>query len=398
MDIGLRRVIPGFRVSTYLEREAFAAAHLVEKIQRGLLDDAPVWDDLSDFPYEAFAGQVDLAFGGLTCQPHSSAGKRKGGGDGRFLFSIWLDGLALMRPRQVFIENVPGLLTSRMPDRSLCIRWIFNRLEEIGYRVEDGKGQPLCGLFSAAECGAPHRRQRLFILAQLAHPGRVDLAGRPPIQRPHGDNAPERHQETGDDPRCCEVAHTKDADWRPGNGGSQEESGAYGEWRQRSVGGGQTMAGPLSSRQPQPERRISDERGWTGDGGKRLGYAESGGEMPTEQQGRLQSPVAASEGMADPQYTQATCEWNGGNGDDGRLWQQTALHWPGFVSQPGQPQYGWEPPRTIPPQRRLGGGTDGHARRVDTNTDRLGMLGNSCYAPTVALAYHTLNERLNEKL
>jgi DNA (cytosine-5)-methyltransferase 1 len=63
-----------------------------------------------------------------------------------------------MRPRCILIENVEGLLTSLMPDGTLCIRWTLERLERMGYRVASG-------LFSAEECGAPHIRKRVWILA-----------------------------------------------------------------------------------------------------------------------------------------------------------------------------------------------------------------------------------------
>ena len=82
----------------------------------------------------------------------------RGGGDERFLFDDWLQGLQQMRPRCILIENVEGLLTSKMPDGTLCIRWTLERLERMGYRTASG-------LFSAEECGAPHIRKRVWILA-----------------------------------------------------------------------------------------------------------------------------------------------------------------------------------------------------------------------------------------
>ena len=63
-----------------------------------------------------------------------------------------------MRPRCILIENVEGLLTSQMPDGTLCIRWTLERLERMGYRTASG-------IFSAEECGAPHIRKRVWILA-----------------------------------------------------------------------------------------------------------------------------------------------------------------------------------------------------------------------------------------
>ena len=158
IGIGLKSVVGDLRTIAYVEREAYAVANLVSKIEAGRLDAAPIWSDLLDFPYGKFRGVVDIATAGIPCQPHSHAGLRKGGGDERFLFNDWLTGLQQMRPRCIFIENVEGLLTSRMPDGTLCIRWTLERLERMGYRTASG-------IFSAEECGAPHIRKRIWILA-----------------------------------------------------------------------------------------------------------------------------------------------------------------------------------------------------------------------------------------
>lgn len=166
IDLGLRRVF-GDRIRTiaYVERESYAASNLLAKMEEERLDAAPICTDVTRFPYRKFRGLVDIAHGGVPCQPHSCAGKRGGGADERFLFDDFIDGIAVMQPRVVFIENVPGLLTSRMPDGTLCVRYVLRRLEEVGYRVEDNQGRPCLDLFSAEEEGAPHRRKRVFILA-----------------------------------------------------------------------------------------------------------------------------------------------------------------------------------------------------------------------------------------
>ena len=158
IGLGLRSVVQNLRTIAYVEREAYAAANLASKIEEGRLDAAPIWADLLDFPYGKFRGLVDIASAGIPCQPHSHAGLRKGGGDERFLFDDWLTGIQQMRPRCILIENVEGLLTSKMPDGTLCIRWTLERLERMGYRTASG-------LFSAEECGAPHIRKRVWILA-----------------------------------------------------------------------------------------------------------------------------------------------------------------------------------------------------------------------------------------
>ncbi len=164
IGIGLKSVVRNLRTIAYIEREAYAVANLAAKIEAGRLDAAPIWSDLLDFPYGKFRGLVDIATAGIPCQPHSHAGLRKGGGDERFLFDDWLTGLQQMRPRCILIENVEGLLTSQMPDGTLCIRWTLERLERMGYRTASG-------IFSAEECGAPHIRKRVWILAYADNSG-----------------------------------------------------------------------------------------------------------------------------------------------------------------------------------------------------------------------------------
>ena len=202
IGIGLARAIPTLRTIAYCEREAFAVANMAAKIEAGFLDAAPIYADLRDFPYAEFHGLVDIAAAGIPCQPHSHAGKRKGGADERFLFDDWLKGLELMQPRYILIENVEGLLSSKMPDGSLCIGWTVERLEAMGYRVE-------AGIFSAEECGAPHRRKRVFILAHNQRQRVEEQRGEEPSkQKQH----PVRNT-------CCDVWPARPGqqqyDWEP---------------------------------------------------------------------------------------------------------------------------------------------------------------------------------------
>jgi DNA (cytosine-5)-methyltransferase 1 len=160
IGLGLRRCIPNLRAVAYCEREAFAVANLVAKMESGHLDAAPIFADVGDFPWGRFsrimAGGI-LSFG-WPCQPVSTAGKRKGTEDERWLFDIIADGISIMRPGILFAENVEGLLSARMPDGSSVFGHCVERLERLHYRVA-------AGLFSAEECGASHRRKRVFILA-----------------------------------------------------------------------------------------------------------------------------------------------------------------------------------------------------------------------------------------
>jgi DNA (cytosine-5)-methyltransferase 1 len=160
IGLGLQRCIPNLRAVAYCEREAFAIANLVAKMENGFLDSAPIFADVRTFPWSSFtrlmAGGI-LSFG-WPCQPVSVAGQRKAVDDERWLFDIIADGIAIMQPGMLFAENVEGLLTARMPDGSSVFGHCIERLERLHYRVT-------AGIFSASEVGAPHQRKRIFILA-----------------------------------------------------------------------------------------------------------------------------------------------------------------------------------------------------------------------------------------
>jgi site-specific DNA-cytosine methylase len=172
IGLGLRRCIPNLRAVAYCEREAFAIANLVAKMENGLLDSAPVFADVRTFPWSSFtrlmAGGI-LSFG-WPCQPVSVAGQRKAVDDERWLFDIIADGIAIMQPGMLFAENVEGLLTARMPDGSSVFGHCIERLESLHYRVT-------AGIFSASEVGAPHQRKRIFILANRIGAGWEGFTG-----------------------------------------------------------------------------------------------------------------------------------------------------------------------------------------------------------------------------
>jgi len=139
------------RVIAYVEIEAFAIANLVEKMESGKLDPAPIWTDLKTFPSEIFSGKVDLITGGYPCQPFSQAGKRKGAEDERHLWPYIRKHIQAIKPNRCFFENVEGHI-------SLGLSTVISDLAEDGFRTA-------WGIFSAREVGAPHQRKRVFIMA-----------------------------------------------------------------------------------------------------------------------------------------------------------------------------------------------------------------------------------------
>ena len=151
IELGLERAGVSLQPIAYVEREAFAAANLVAKIEAGKMAEAPIWTDVKTFPYSDFYGRVDIMLAGYPCQPFSAAGQRKGEADERHLWPYIANGIAACQPRLIFAENVEGHLT-------LGLKNVFEDLGRMGYSYK-------AGLFSAEEVGASHRRKRLFWLA-----------------------------------------------------------------------------------------------------------------------------------------------------------------------------------------------------------------------------------------
>lgn len=164
IDLGLSRVLPDLRTIAYCEREAFAVANLLSKIEQGALDSAPIWTDLKSFPWSDFRGLVDILSGGYPCQPFSKAGLRRGKEDPRHLFPWILEGISIMRPGYCFFENVEGHIERGLQD-------VLGDLEREGYETA-------WGMFTAEEVGYPHQRRRVFILAKLPDTDCIRLSNR----------------------------------------------------------------------------------------------------------------------------------------------------------------------------------------------------------------------------
>jgi len=157
IDLGLQSAL-GIESVGYIERDAFAAAILMARMEEQALDVAPIWDDLESFDSTAWSGCVDILSAGIPCQPFSYAGKHGGTEDERWL---WPDIRRISEncgASQIFIENTPGLIQRGLYE-------ILHDLAEMGYSAE-------WGLFNASDSQAPHKRQRVFL---LAHRESIDI-------------------------------------------------------------------------------------------------------------------------------------------------------------------------------------------------------------------------------
>jgi DNA (cytosine-5)-methyltransferase 1 len=105
---------------------------------------------------DRFDSSTTFVSGGLPCQPVSQAGRRLGSKDERYLFDELGRILQASEARpQLWLENVRGLLHKR--HRVMFSRFL-RRLAELGYDVQ-------WHCVRASDAGAPHRRERVFLLA-----------------------------------------------------------------------------------------------------------------------------------------------------------------------------------------------------------------------------------------
>uniref|UniRef100_A0A6H1ZED5 DNA (cytosine-5-)-methyltransferase n=1 Tax=viral metagenome TaxID=1070528 RepID=A0A6H1ZED5_9ZZZZ len=111
--------------------------------------------------------KIDLLTGGFPCQPFSTAGKRKGTTDDRYLWPEMLRVIQEFEPTWVVAENVRGLLTI---ESGMVFEQVLTDLEGKGYEV-----QPL--IIPACAINAPHRRDRVWIIAKHTKGKFGDLCG-----------------------------------------------------------------------------------------------------------------------------------------------------------------------------------------------------------------------------
>lgn len=142
------------RTVCHVERDGYAAAVLVARMEDKALDQAPVWDCIESFDGKPWRGMVDIVTAGYPCQPHSVAGKRLGADDDRNLWPEVARAIGEVQPHFAFLENVPGAMRFTYDE-------VIPDLRHMGYEVA-------AGLFSAEECGADHQRARLFVFGALA--------------------------------------------------------------------------------------------------------------------------------------------------------------------------------------------------------------------------------------
>jgi DNA (cytosine-5)-methyltransferase 1 len=151
LDLGIGLAIPGARTVCFVEREYPVCEVLEARMEEGAIEYAPIHSDLRSFDGEEWRGRVDIVAAGYPCQPFSVAGKRQGEEDERHLWPEVRRIIGEVGPSLVVLENVAGHLR-------LGFDRVLGELADLGFDAE-------WSLVRASDVGAPHRRERLFVLA-----------------------------------------------------------------------------------------------------------------------------------------------------------------------------------------------------------------------------------------
>jgi DNA (cytosine-5)-methyltransferase 1 len=159
-SLGLERA--GMRTVAFCEIEPFCRAVLAQH-----WPDVPCYDDIRTLTADRLRADgiaVDVICGGFPCQDISTAGRGAGiGGERSGLWKEYARLIGELRPRYVVVENVSALLS-----RGLDV--VLGDMATLGYDAE-------WHCIPASAIGAPHRRDRLWLVAYPTNNGPQDKCG-----------------------------------------------------------------------------------------------------------------------------------------------------------------------------------------------------------------------------
>jgi DNA (cytosine-5)-methyltransferase 1 len=214
----------GFEIATLCEIDPFCQAVLQTHWPA-----VPIYEDIKEVSYARLEQDgllpIDCIYGGVPCQPASLTGQRKGSLDERWLWPEFVRVVGDVQPRWCVAENPVGILT--IDDRR-GFRAILGALVEMGYRCG-------WGVWGACDVGAPHRRERVFLLG-YREPAVADSCGDRQRNRSH---QPERQSQCGtpsnpglDSAHSCmaDTASRQCQQWTQPQAGRDEVSGQRIVW------------------------------------------------------------------------------------------------------------------------------------------------------------------------
>ena len=147
----------GWNTVCAVEIDEYNRRVLLERQRDGCLDRFPIWDDVCTFDGKPWRGKIGVITGGFPCQNISFAGKREGiGGEKSGLWKEYRRIIEEVQPRYVFAENSGRLVTAGL-------EVVLQDLAEMGFDAA-------WAVIPASAIGAPHKRERTYIVAYPRQP------------------------------------------------------------------------------------------------------------------------------------------------------------------------------------------------------------------------------------
>jgi DNA (cytosine-5)-methyltransferase 1 len=137
-----------FETVKFVEKDKYC-----QKVLQKNFPNIPIEEDIKNV--KGKEGEADVICGGFPCQPFSVAGKQKGTSDDRHLWPEMFRLIREIKPQFVIGENVKNIINIQ---DGVVFETVCTDLESEGYEV-----QPF--IIPAAGVGAPHRRERVWIIA-----------------------------------------------------------------------------------------------------------------------------------------------------------------------------------------------------------------------------------------
>ena len=149
ISLGLEKWV---RPVAYCEQDRYAQHIILSRQAENKLAKSPIWDDVRTLDGYQLKGKIDILYGGFPCQDLSVAGNGKGlEGERSGLFYEIERLVKEIKPPFVFLENVPAIRTRGLSE-------VVYSFTKMGYDTR-------WTCITASSVGAPHKRERWFLLA-----------------------------------------------------------------------------------------------------------------------------------------------------------------------------------------------------------------------------------------
>lgn len=305
------------------------------------------YEDITTTDFSEWRGRVNVLTGGFPCQPFSYAGQRRGAQDDRYLWPYMFRCIDQVQPDWVVAENVAGILTMVEQGEVSEVASsadLFDSLNDIrGYRLrETFTLQRICDdleshgysvqpvLIPACAVGAPHRRDRVFI---IGHRNATDTGS-------CGQSASEQQGERAGQ-AVQQQAREQSFDGTCGQGASSAPADTVGSGAGTPGASGSTQSHGSETNQQQSQRRATPQ--WSDRFYAILRHAADIADAGTESVRRERQDAVHRIGNASdteskqgermrpqqPEYSRAeSCQFGGGGSEDGNI--AGCGRWQGF--------------------------------------------------------------------